>query len=203
MRFLFSTPNIAGSLVALLVIGAYFIGWVDRFWWLLAIGGYLAGALFFALRMPPPLLHLPDGQNTQQALDWLKRSVLPKMPVKARQVLADIIERVEALMPRLKEMESQGLVDANNRNLLKQTVTRYLPDAVEGYLRLPQALTKKATVATMGKSPEDLLTEQLILLRDHVKTLEENIFSNDVNALLANGRFLQEKFQKSIDFERE
>lgn len=199
LRYLTSTSNLVGSAAALAVLGAYFAGFVEAYWWLLVVGAYAAGALPFAFREQP--VHTPEGLSTQESLDWLKGSVMPRLPTRAGQVLADIIRRVEELMPRLKEMETQGVVEASNRNLLKQTVTRYLPDAVESFLKLPASYTRVATKAAQGKSAEDLLVEQLVMLQEHVTALEENVLTSDVNKLLANGRFLQEKFQKAIDLD--
>jgi len=49
-----------------------------------------------------------------------------------------------------------------------------------------------------GKNAQELLTEQLVMLQEHVHSLEENLLSADVNTMLANGRFLQEKFQRNV-----
>lgn len=183
----------AGSCAALAVIGAYLFGLIGSAWWMLAIGAYVGGYLPFAFKDEPA--HMPEGLSTADALAWLKKSVLPQLPQHAKPILADIIVRVEGLMPRLKEMESQGLVEASSRAMLKQTVTRLLPDSVESYLRLPTGYAKVAKLGD-GKTAQELLTEQLLLLQAHVKSLEENLLSSDVNSMLANGRFLQEKFQR-------
>jgi len=128
-RYLLSNGNMAGSCVALVVIAAYLFGLIGNGWWLLALGAYLGGWLPFAFKDQPD--HMPEGLSTADALAWLKDAALPKLPPQAKPVLTDIINRVQDLMPRLKEMESQGLVEASSRALLKQTVTRLLPDAVE------------------------------------------------------------------------
>ncbi|MBI3228911.1 MAG: hypothetical protein HYZ45_01610, partial [Burkholderiales bacterium] len=108
-----------------------------------------------------------------------------------------ILNRVDALMPRLKEMEEQGSIEAPSRAMLKQTVTRLLPDAIETYLRLPAAYANMNKLSN-GKTARDVLEEQLLLLNEHVITLEENLLSADVNSLLANGAFLQEKLQPGL-----
>ena len=194
-RYFLSTANIAGSGLALLPILAYLLNYIGSGWWLLSLGAYLGGSLPFALR--DEVKHLPEGLSTLDALARLEHDMLPRLPPKAKPILADIINRVNGLMPRLKEMEQQGLVEASSRALLKQTVTRLLPDAVEAYLRLPPAYASLTHVEN-GKTAQDLLAEQLTMLQQHVISLEDNLLSNDVNTLLANGRFLQEKFQRNL-----
>jgi hypothetical protein len=195
LRYLLSPGNMLGSSLLLLVVAAYLFDVIDSNWWQLALGAYVGGYLPFAFKDQPA--HMPEGLATADALDWLRHSALPKLPPAAKPVLTDIIHRIDGLMPRLKEMETQGLVEASSRALLKQTVTRLVPDAVEAYLRLPPAYARIATF-TDGKTAQDLLTEQLMLLKQHVVSLEENLLSSDVNSLLANGRFLQEKFQNNL-----
>ena len=172
-RYLFSNSNIAGSIAGLLVVFLYLLDVIDNGWMLLAAGGYIAAALPFAFRDKPT--HMPEGLSTAESLEWLRTYA----------------------MPRLKQMEQDGLVEASSRALLKQTVTRLLPDAVENYLKLPPAYANLKAIDG-GKTAQVLLLEQLDLLQKHVHSLEENIVSADVNSMLANGRFLQEKFNSGL-----
>ena len=193
--FLRSTSNIAGSLLALAVIGCYLLGWIDAYWGWLTLGAYAAGYLAFAFTAAPATR--PSSASTEETLQWLRQTALPKLPNEARPILADILTRVEGLMPRLKEMETQGLVEAPSRAHLKQTVTKLLPDAIDTFLRLPPDYAK-TTVLANGKTAQHLLSEQLGMLQTHIQDLEDHLLSADINAMLANGRFLQEKFQTSI-----
>ncbi|MBI1892035.1 MAG: hypothetical protein HYS18_15420 [Burkholderiales bacterium] len=194
-RFLLSNGNIAGSAAALAVTVSYLAGLIDQGWGLLAVGAYAAGFLPFAFVGKP--VHMPEGLSTAEALEWLRTSAMPRLPQNARPILSDIIARVDGLMPRLKEMEEQGIVEASSRALLKQTVVRLLPDAVETYLRLPATYAKVKTLED-GKTPQQLLIDQLAMLQTHVHSLEDNLLSADINSMLANGKFLQEKFQQGI-----
>lgn len=194
-RYLFSNSNIFGSLAALLVVTAFLFGVIEIGWGWLALGAYIGGALPFFFREAPA--HMPEGLSTGDSLEWLRQSVMPKLPANAKPVLADIIACVDGLMPQLKQMEMQGLVDASSRAMLKQTITRLLPDTVEDYLRLPTAYAKLKQLGD-GKTAQDLLIEQLVLLQAHVHALEENLLSPNVNSMLANGRFLQEKFRSGL-----
>jgi len=53
----YSTGNLLGSALALIGLGLYFTGLIDRWWWLIVPGLYLSGLLLAPPRspaMPPP-----------------------------------------------------------------------------------------------------------------------------------------------------
>ena len=194
-RYLFSTANIAGTTAALSVLMLFLFGVIGSGWMLLTAGAYLAGALPFAFKEKPA--HMPKGLSTADSLEWLRVYVMPQLPSNAKATLGDILSCVEGLMPRLKQMEQDGLVEATSRAMLKQTVTNLLPEAVENYLRLPPRYANHKTLEN-GKTAHELLLEQLELLQNHVHSLEDNIVSADVNSMLVNGRFLQDKFSQGF-----
>jgi hypothetical protein len=191
-RYLQSRANMFGSLAAMIVVVAQLLNFLGPNWWLLALGAYVAASLPFLFGRESH--DLPQQMHTAEALQLLRDELLPRLPTKPQQVLADILKTVDALMPRLKEMEAQGLVEASSRAMLKQTVTQLLPDAANTYLRLPREYANQ--VAIDGKkTAQDLLLDQLHMLQEHVHELEANLLSSDVNKLLANGRFLQDKLR--------
>lgn len=198
-KYLFSTSNIVGALAALCVTILYLLGFFSQGWLWFSLGAYAAGALPFLFQKEVPI-HLADGLSTTEALQQLKENMLPKLPPNARKILAEIIERVEALMPRLKQMEAEGMIEAPSRAMLKQTVVRLLPDAIENYLRLPNTYARMKKLPN-GKTAQVVLEEQLQMLNLHVQELEENLLSSDVNSMLANGQFLQEKLRPGSLFD--
>lgn len=193
-RYLLSNSNLAGCGAAMTVILLYLTGMIQNYWLVLTALGY-GGGYISMIRQPPQ--RLVDGVSTQEGLQWLRVMALPKLQAEAGRILADIIEVTDELMPRLKEMEGQGMVQAQNRAMLKQTITRFLPDAVESYLKLP-TLYACNTKVQGNKTPNQLLVDQLTLLDAHVLEIRDGILSEEVNSLLTNGRFLQEKFNKSF-----
>jgi hypothetical protein len=193
-RYLLSNSNLAGCGAAMAVVLLYLTGLIHNYWLVLAALGYGGG--YISMIRPAPK-HLQDGTSTYESLQWLRTQVLPKLPADAARILTNIIEVTEELMPRLKEMESQGLVQAQNRTMLKQTISRFLPDAVEGYLKLP-TLYARNTKVEGNKTPQQLLVDQLNLLNAHILEIRDGILSEEVNSLLTNGRFLQEKFNKAF-----
>lgn len=190
LRVLLSNSNLAGCLVGLTVMGAYLLGFIEQYWFALVLVGYAAGYLAFMGKEPE---HCPDNLTTAQALEWLSEKVLPRLSGEAHTLLSSIMGVVAELAPRLKELEAQGLVQAENRAKVKQLLKRYLPDTLEAYLKLPALYAKSAKVG--DKTPYGLLVEQLRLLDAHVKEIREGVYSENVNELLANARFLQEKFE--------
>jgi hypothetical protein len=193
-QYLLSNSNLAGCGAAFTVVLLFLTGLIHNYWLVLAALGYGGG--YLTMLRPAPV-HLPDGASTTESLAWLRRTALPKLPVEAARILTHIVEVTEELMPRLKEMESQGMVQAKNRSMLKQTINRFLPDAVESYLKLP-ALYARNTRVDGNRTPNELLVEQLTLLDNHVLEIRDGILSEEVNSLLTNGRFLQEKLNKGF-----
>ncbi len=73
------------------------------------------------------------------------------------------------------------------------TATDYLPEAVGGYLRLPRQFADNRPV-DRGKSSLMVLIDQLDLLASTMDKVFDAVCRDDASALVAHGRFLQEKF---------
>jgi hypothetical protein len=73
------------------------------------------------------------------------------------------------------------------------TATDYLPEAVGGYLRLPRQFADSRPV-DHGKSSLMVLIDQLDLLASTMDKVFDAVCRDDAAALVAHGRFLQEKF---------
>jgi len=73
------------------------------------------------------------------------------------------------------------------------TATDYLPEAVGGYLRLPRQFADNRPV-DRGKSSLMVLIDQLDLLASTMDKVFDAVCRDDAAALVAHGRFLQEKF---------
>lgn len=193
-RFLLSNSNMAGCVGASAVVLLFLVGLISHYWFALSLLAYALGYLVF--QRPAPA-QLPVGSSTEASLCWLQDQALPKLPPEAASILQHMLTTAKELMPKLKELETSGTVQVENRAMLKQTMTRYLPDALESYMRLPPLYAKSARLAN-GKTPVAVLVEQLLLLDAHLTELRESVLSTEVDALLANGRFLQEKFTKAL-----
>ena len=73
------------------------------------------------------------------------------------------------------------------------TATDYLPEAIGGYLRLPRQWADSRPIEN-GKTSLMLLIDQLDLLGATMDKIFDAVVRVDADALIAHGRFLQEKF---------
>jgi hypothetical protein len=76
---------------------------------------------------------------------------------------------------------------------VRETVRRYLPDTLTHYFALPPSL-RAGHAARDGKTAQQLLAEQLALLDEEMRRIASRVASPDVQALRANGRFLEARF---------
>ena len=72
-------------------------------------------------------------------------------------------------------------------------MTDYLPSTLQAYLNLPRAY---ATVHRFsdGRTAAQVLIDQLTLLDKKLGDVADAVNKNDADALLANGRFLEDRF---------
>lgn len=73
------------------------------------------------------------------------------------------------------------------------TATDYLPEAVGGYLRLPRSWANSRPVDE-GRTSLMVLIDQLDLLARTMDQVQDAVNRSDAAALVAHGRFLEEKF---------
>jgi hypothetical protein len=92
-------------------------------------------------------------------------------------------------MPRLRNL---GLGSADAYSVMA-TATDYLPEAIGGYTRLPRQWADSRPVEK-GKTSLMLLIDQLDLLGATMDKIFDAVVRVDADALIAHGRFLQEKF---------
>jgi hypothetical protein len=116
--------------------------------------------------------------------------------VRAGAVPAVVSSRVDRVsrtvrdtIPRLANLGA-GSRDAYS---VMATATDYLPEAVGGYLRLPRQWADSRPV-DRGKTPLMLLIDQLDLLASTMDKVFDAVNRADAAALIAHGRFLEEKF---------
>ena len=89
-----------------------------------------------------------------------------------------------AAQPRLGSPEAYSVM---------ATATDYLPEAIGGYIRLPRQWADTRPVES-GKTSLMMLIDQLDLLGATMDKIFDAVVRVDADALIAHGRFLQEKF---------
>jgi len=194
LLYLYSTPNIVGSLLGILGLILYFLGIIGSFWFFIVIGLYLIGALATP-KSPTYDLRLQNQltvEEIEQELENLVKSV-------RKRVSKNILEKVESIknsildiLPHIVDISSSDY----NIYVIRQTALEYLPETLENYLNLPRAFANLHPVKD-GKTAQQLLLEQLDLLDQQMQEIAQDFYHNDTQRLMAHGRFLEEKFQKT------
>lgn len=189
--YLYSNKNIAGCVCATVAILAYLTGIVHDFWWEIAVGAYVV-----------PALALPSQRDTGVTLDQqmsdadlvngLKRlsdRSAKMLPAPVSGDVGDICAMLESAIPMIsaKNYPDQLAHD------VRTTASEYLPQTIDAYLRMPPAFRNVKKLQD-GKTATQIFSEQIALLKQHLQAVGDDLAANDANALLANGRFLREKF---------
>jgi hypothetical protein len=193
--YLYSNKNIAGCVLALAALGAYFAGLIHNFWPEIVAGAYGVGAL--ATPGPPQV----DAGTLESSLspDEVARS-LSDFVAKIGKLLPDdvfalvqsIVGSILGILPLL--IGTRGITDQDSYTI-RQTALHYLPETINAYLQLPPAFRALQPVAD-GKNAKQLLLEQLTVLDGKMKEIAQNLVANNAQALLANGQFLRDRFSK-------
>lgn len=196
LLFLYSTRNLVGSALALLGLGLFFFGVIDDWWLPIVAGLYAAGWLAVPAdrNLEIQVRNEVTQANLMQSVEELLKETSGKLPHEAVERLQKIRETVVALAPKL----FSGGMAMHYAISLVNAVTRDLPETVRNYLNLPTAFATLHVVEN-GKTCKQLLIEQLDFLNTQLSKIAENVYKDDAEALLVNGKFLEEKFH-SLSF---
>ncbi len=119
---------------------------------------------------------------------WLEaqRSALPA----PAQHLADQIGiKLEAMTPQFARLDPREPV----ANELRKLVAEELPELVEGYKRVPEAMRREARNG--GGSPDKHLIEGLRVVDEELLRMSEQLASSDLDKLATQGRYLELKYR--------
>jgi hypothetical protein len=131
-----------------------------------------------------------SNEDLTRQLNDLVRDVRKRLPPEALEKVQSIQASILSVLPLLPPNSGD-----HNSFVLRRTVLDYLPRTLENYLNLPTAFANMHPVRD-GKTPRQLLVEQLNLLDGEMQELVAAAAANDLQKLLAHGRFLEQKFQK-------
>jgi hypothetical protein len=194
LRYLYSRKNIVGSTLALFGLLLFFAHVITVvFWPFVVVAMYGIGAL---LAPGAPQLALGgtsfDPESIRRALQRQLSISSGKLPAPLQQKLQSIADTIMGILPHYAEFPP-GSPDLF---VVGRTATDYLPSALQAYLNLPRAY---ATLHRMpnGKTADDVLGDQLTLIATKMDEVADAVHKKDSDALLANGRFLEEKFGAS------
>ncbi len=193
--FLYSAPNLVGSLLGLGGLGLYFLGVIHEFWLLIVMGLYLIGVLatpkdnHYDLQLRKQI----SIEELRGELEDLVRKVNRRLPKEAYERVKSIKNSLVEVLPQINDLGSSD----HNIYLIQQTALDYLPATLEAYMNLPKAYANYQPIRN-GKTAKQLLIEQLDLLDREMKEVVQEVYRNDTQQLIIHGRFLQDTFQKSL-----
>lgn len=192
--FLYGTPNIVGAALGLLGLLLFFTGVIRDYWFFIVMGLYAVGWTLTPKNRPVDL-RLKDQLDLgeiKRELEGLVATIRPRVPQQILDKVLSIQATLLELLPTVARADAQGGYDTH---VVRQTALTYLPETLENYLKLPPAFARFHAVKE-GKTAQQLLSEQLELLDGTLKEVAANIYRNDTDRLLINGRFLEETFRK-------
>lgn len=193
--YLYSTRNIVGCCLGMAGLLLLFAGVIGPGWPLIVLGLYAAGVLGWPRnRLAEAAVNSEvSADKLVQHLDRLVNRVAKGLPDAALALLRNIQATLEELLPRLRALKDSGALSAQSAFTIQETLRRYLPDMLAGYLKLPPAFARLQPLKD-GRTAAQALTEQLRLLDDSLKQIAREAYAGDADALIDSGRFLQQKF---------
>jgi hypothetical protein len=192
VKYLYSTKNIVGSLLAIVGLVLFFAGVVGALWPVIVIGLYLIGVLVTPGTATVDLRSGFDPDDVRHALDHEVHAVSGRVPADVLAKVQNIQQIILGILPR------SGALPPGSPELfvVERTATDYLPTSLESYLNLPRAYATLHPVQD-GKTAKQVLMDQLSLLESKMTEVADDVHRNDTDRLLANGRFLEERFGRS------
>jgi len=195
LLFLYSNANILGCLMALAGPALLVMGIIGPGWLLITAGLYATGWLAgWSGRAPEIERRIEDSlslEQTLQQLDALIASVQAHLTPDMNAHLHSVRTSVSEVLPKLMGASN---FDADLFTV-RETVLRYLPETLANYVALPPVFRTTQSLKE-GKTARQLLEGQLVLLDTKMREIVTNVASADAQALLANGKFLEMKFQQ-------
>lgn len=132
---------------------------------------------------------VPPKPDPIQALAQFEASIAGDVPAAVQARVARIATTIRETLPRLDQLGAMS----PQAHTVVQTAASYLPEAVAAYQRLPRDYADRRPVSG-GKTSLMILCDQLDLLGNKMDEIFDAVVQSDVDALLAHGRFLADKF---------
>ena len=197
-RWFYGAPNMVGAGLAAGVLAVFIGGLISGpLVPVLVVGAYVLGAV--ATPRPKPLLRAggADGLDDDallKALGELSGEAHKRLP-------EDLASKVDAIQTTITEMlplVNGASVGRDELFAIERTVTDYLPTTVNAYLRLPRRYADSKPIQD-GKTAHDMLGEQLDLIDSKMRDISDALSRDDAARLLAQSRFLEDRFGKHDD----
>lgn len=189
-RWLYSNKNIAGCVLALGAPALAVTGLVAPPVALALLPVlYAAGALAAPGNPPVNLAAGLDPDDVSRSLKTIRRAVQGRVGPAVSERVEGICTAIAELLPRATDLGPGG----EEMHILVRTATDYLPATLEPYLALPRMYAERKVLSD-GKTATQILCDQLDVMHERLDQISDAIARADGDKLLANGRFLAEKF---------
>lgn len=163
-------------------------------WVLVVIALYAVGAVLGPRRRPKVAKDTFDAGEIRRSLDRAYQMTHGRLPASAQTRVAEIRTEILELLPHAAEFPP-GSPDLY---VLRRMATDYLPTTIQAYLALPASYAAGRELQG-GRTPLQVLEEQLELLDAKMDEITEAVRRRDSDRLLANGIFLEERFGQVRD----
>lgn len=188
-RYLGSRKNIAGCFLALVGLALYFFGVIGAIWPFVVVALYAIGAILAPAAPRYDLAGTFDPDEIRAGVGRVQRMAQGKLPLEAMTKVQAILTSITDLLP------VAGTFPAGSQDLfvIQRMATDYLPATLQPYLALPPDYARTRPLAS-GRTALQELLEQLEVLDSKMDEITDAVHQQDRDRLLANGRFLEERF---------
>jgi hypothetical protein len=114
-----------------------------------------------------------------------------RLPASVRLKVAQLRRKIDALLKH----SGQFPAGSEMVYVLQRTETDYLPSTLRAYLAIPPG-SETLAVNADGKSAWQVLWEQLRLMEHKLDEIAADLHRRNADQLVANGRFLEERFKQ-------
>ena len=196
-KFLVSRRNIAGTVLGVAGAALLVAGVTSGVVGLGVIAGLYALG-FLAVRPERGLgenLRLDQLQDVSDLRDGLDRMIISIRFRVKDDIYNEVQEIRNSILFLVSHADPMDMVDPEVYTI-RQIALRYLPEALSAYLQVPRIYAEMRPVAE-GRTPHDVLLDQLNLMDAKLREVGDDMMRHDSQNLLANGRFLAERFATS------
>ena len=197
-RWLSSTKNIAGCLLAGAAVVLQLLVGLGPLWPLIVVIAYVIGALVAPRDRVELALGFGESASVEQLQDQLKvlrRSLngeASRLDADAEAEVTKILTSLDDIVARWPDLAAAP----DQQHTVEQMIGDYLPTSLQRYLNLPRTYALSARVAGR-KTAHDELMDQLQILDTESARIRDAVYSREVDALSDQSRFLRAKFARS------
>ena len=198
LRFLVTRKNIGASVLALVGVALFALGITSGL-----IGlGLIAGLYAIGYLLIPgeqgvnfTFFNESDSQQIREGLRELVHSIRFRVSPDVEAAVEDVVRSIILTLPP-EDAKGISAIDPTVM-LIRQTALHYVPKVLNDYLAIPRMYAERVAISN-GKTAKDVLIDQLRMIEEKMKETSLAMYQTDADRLLANARFLQERFQRSV-----